>query len=133
MFFDVTPRLFLLTTMPTNNNLQSQLDVNLNRIAWRLQREISLDVENIESLISKQLPTDPEEREKDRKRREKMIGDLFVAATEVLTETQFQFFSAYYILGMSEMQIADSFGVTQPYISTCLSASIKKIKKHLDL
>ena len=116
-----------------DNNLQSQLDVPLNRITWKKQWEVSLDVENIESLISKQLILDPEEREKDRKKREKMINDLFTAAAKVLTETQFQFFTAYYVIGMSEMQIADSFDVSQPYISMCLSTSAKKIKLHLGL
>lgn len=113
------------------SNLQSQCDVPLGRIMWKQQREISLDTENIELLISKQLAVDPEEREKERKRREKMIYDLFAAATEVLTETQFQFFTAYYVVGMSEMQISDSFEVSQPYVSIVLSASSKKIRKHL--
>ena len=112
---------------------QSQLDFNINKIAWRLQREISLDTENIEAIASKQTVLDPEERERDRKRREQMVYDAFAAATKVLTEVQFQFFTAYYVLGMSEVQIADSFGVTQPYISICLSASIKKIKKNLKI
>jgi DNA-directed RNA polymerase specialized sigma subunit len=112
-------------------NFQSQVDVNLNRIAWRLQREISLDADNIEHLLSRRTEIDPAEREIDRKRREKMVEELFVAATKVLTEVQFQFFSSYYVLGMSEVKIADSFGVTQPYVSIVLSACIKKIKKYL--
>lgn len=114
-------------------NFQSQVDVNLNRIAWRLQREISLDADNIEHLLSRRSEIDPEEKEAYRKRREKMVEDLFVAATKVLTEVQFQFFTSYYVLGMSEVQIADSFGVTQPYCSIVLKACVKKIKKHLKL
>jgi len=114
------------------SNFQSQVDFNLNRIAWRFQREVSLDVENIEHLLSKRnAEIDPEEKEADRKRRERMVEELFVAATKVLTEVQFQFFTAYYVVGMSEVQIADSFGVTQPYVSIVISACIKKIKKHL--
>lgn len=117
----------------SNGNFQSQVDVNLNRIAWRFQREVPLDSEEVELLLSKQTAVDPEEREAHRLRKEKMVQDLFVAATKVLTEVQFQLFTSYYVLGMSEVQIADAFNITQPYVSIVLSACIKKIKKHLNL
>lgn len=116
-----------------NNNIQSQVDINLNRVAWRFQREIPLDSEEVELLLSKQQVVDPEEREASRQRREKMVHDLFIAATKVLTDVQFQIFTAYYVLGMSEVQIADSFQITQAYVSIVLSASRKKIKKSLNL
>lgn len=118
----------------SNNNFQSQVDVNLNRVAWRFQREIPLDVEEVELLLSKQpTPEAGEERESYHKRKETMVTDLFVAATKVLTEVQFQFFTSYYVIGMSEVQIADAFSVTQPYVSIVLSACVKKIKKQLNL
>ena len=117
-----------------NNNFQSQVDINLNKFAWRLQREIPMAVAAIATLINKQYPTqDLEDRENSRRRKEKMIEELFVAATKVLTEVQFQFFSSYYVMGMSETQIAESFNVTQPYVSIVLSACTKKIRKHLKL
>jgi len=116
------------------DNLQSQVDFNLNKIAWRLQREIPLDCEEVERLIAKQPTADLlEERESYHRRKEQMVQELFVAATKVLTEVQFQFFTSYYVLGMSEVQVADSFNVTQPYVSIVLSACIKKIKKKLNL
>lgn len=114
-------------------NFQSQVDINLNRIAWRFQREVPLDSEEVELLLSKQTTVDPEEREAYRLRKEKMVQDLFVAATKVLTEVQFQIFTSYYVLGMSEVQIADSSNITQAYVSIVLSACRKKIKKQLGL
>lgn len=118
----------------SNNNFQSQVDINLNKVAWRFKREIPLDVAEVELLLSKQAAPDlAEERESYHKRKEQMVTELFVAATKVLTEVQFQFFTSYYVIGMSEVQIADSFNVTQPYVSIVLSASVKKIRKHLNL
>ncbi len=120
--------------MMDKGNMQSQVDINLNKIAWRFKREIPLDVAEVELLLSKKAaPEEYEDRESYQRRREKMVNDLFVAATKVLTEVQFQFFTSYYVLGMSEVQIAESFNVTQPYVSIVLSASVKKIKKQLNL
>lgn len=114
--------------------MQSQVDINLNKVAWKFKREIPLDVAEVELLLSKRgSPENAEERESYQKRKEKMVSELFVAATKVLTEVQFQFFTSYYVVGMSEVQIADSFNVTQPYVSIVLSASVKKIKRHLNL
>ena len=118
----------------SHGNMQSQVDVNLNRVAWRFQREIPFDVEEVELLLSKQpTPAQAEDRENYHKRKETMVAELFVAATKVLTEVQFQFFTSYYVIGMSEVQIAEAMGVTQPYVSTVLSACIKKIKKNLNV
>ena len=115
------------------SNLPGQVDINLNKVAWRFQREIPLDVEAVELLLNKQPTIDNEERESYLQRREKMVNELFVAATKVLTEVQFQLFTAYYVLGMSEVQIADAFQITQPYVSIVLTACVKKIKKQLGL
>jgi DNA-directed RNA polymerase specialized sigma subunit len=134
MFYVPTSKKKHCQRMSNNNNFQSQVDINLNKIAWRFQREIPLDIEEVELLLSKRASPDAaEERESYQKRKEKMVNELFVAATKVLTEVQFQFFSSYYVLGMSEVQIADAFKVTQPYVSIVLSASVKKIRKHLNL
>lgn len=113
--------------------MQSQVDINLNKVAWRFKREIPLDVAEVELLLSKRALPDSDARESYQKRKEKMVTELFVAATKVLTEVQFQFFTSYYVIGMSEVQIADSFSVTQPYVSIVISACVKKIRKHLNL
>ena len=120
--------------MSKSRDLQSQTDVNLSRFAWRFRREIPFDVDDVEILLNKR----PEKeslasRQESLKRKEKMLQELFVAATKILTDVQFQFFTSYHVLGMSETAIADAFGVTQPYISIVLSACNKKIKKHLKL
>ena len=119
-------------------NLQSQVSVNLNRFVWRTQREFPIDAEVLDLLLYKRGSlTENENAEADRKefivRRQGMLEQLFVAATKVLTDVQFQFFTAYHVLGMSETQIADSFSVTQPYVSIVLSACTKKIKRHLEV
>lgn len=122
--------------MNKKNNLQSQVDIKLNRYAWRTQKEFPLDIDAIDTLLFNKgaLTDEPAySREEYQERREKMVNDLFVAATKVLTEIQFQFFTSYYVLGMSETQVADSFHVTQPYVSIVLSASAKKIRKHLNI
>lgn len=115
----------------SGGNLQGQVDVNLKKVAWKFQREIPFDSEEVENILSKRAILDPEEYASSQKRKEKMVHELFGAATKVLTEVQFQFFTAYYVVGMSEVQIADAFNVTQPYVSIVLSACIKKIKKEL--
>lgn len=119
--------------MSEGSNMQSQVDINLNKVAWRFKREIPLDVAEVELLLSKRALPDSDARESYQKRKEKMVTELFVAATKVLTEVQFQFFTSYYVIGMSEVQIADSFSVTQPYVSIVISACVKKIRKHLNL
>lgn len=116
-----------------SGGFQGQVDVNLKKVAWRFQREIPLDSEEVEFILNKRAVVDPEDYATSQKRKEKMTQELFVAATKVLTEVQFQFFTAYYVVGMSEVQIADAFNCTQPYVSIVLSACIKKIKKALNL
>ena len=119
-------------------NLQSQVSVNLNRFAWRTNRNLPIDAEALDILLYNKgylTEKDPIESDKERKayiaKREELLKQLFVAATKVLTDVQFQFFTAYHVLGMSEIQIATAFDVTQPYVSIVLTACIKKIKKHL--
>lgn len=116
-----------------NRNFTSQTDVDLNRIAWRTQREIPMDIAQIEILLNEQHQYEEllEERESRGDKKERMVKELFVAATKVLTDVQFQVFTSYYVLGMSEVQIAESLGVTQPYISIVVKACIKKIKRQI--
>jgi len=118
-----------------NNNLRAQSDVNLDRFVWKTSREIPVDIKDLETLLNKraQEALSLEERQDYLKKRQELVHNLFEAATKVLTDVQFQFFTAYNVVGMSEIQIADAFDVTQPYVSIVLSASNKKIRKHLKL
>ena len=126
----------------SKKDLNSQTDVNLNRFAYRFQREFAVDAESLEFLINKKRnfvaeDMDEEDVSKDRQafleKRQKMIKDLFEAAVKTLTDVQYQFFTSYYVLGLSETQIANNFSVTQPYVSIVLQACAKKIKKHLKI
>jgi len=120
--------------MPKDGNFQSQTDVNLGRFAWRVNREIPIDAAGLENLINKNKPFSEEteaERRTSLERRQELVNKLFKAASRILTDVQFQFFTSYYVLGMSEIQIAQAFKCTQPYCSIVLKASIKKIKAHL--
>lgn len=118
--------------MSGSNGFQGQVDVNLKRVAWRFQREIPLDSEEVERILNKRAVVDPDDYAASQKRKAQMMQDLFVAATKVLTDVQFQFFTSYYVVGMSEVQIAEAFNCTQPYVSIVLSACIKKIKKAIN-
>lgn len=125
-----------MTNNGKNRDLQSQADFNLNRFIFRIQREIPTDSDELERLVNERLVSWGDEenaREDHQARRREMIDQLFVAATKVLTDIQYQIFSAYSVIGMSEIQIAEGFKVTQPYVSIVLSAAVKKIKKHLRL
>ncbi len=123
-------------------DLHSQTDVNLNKFAWRFQREFAVDGESLEFLLNKNRnfraeDVEAEDAGKDRQafleKRQKMIKDLFEAAAKTLTDVQYQFFTSYYVLGLSETQIANNFSVTQPYVSIVLQACAKKIKKYLKI
>ena len=126
----------------SNKDLRSQTDVNLDRFVFRFQREFAVDTESLEFLINRRRNFSREEedaeeagvaRQKFLEKRQKMIKDLFEAAAKTLTDVQYQFFTSYYVFGLSETQIAINFGVTQPYVSIVLQASHKKIKKRLKL
>jgi DNA-directed RNA polymerase specialized sigma subunit len=123
-----------------NKSFRSQTDVNTDRFIFRIQREIPTEGVELEQLVHNnqtaiaQTQTDEErltERQEFQERRKELVEKLFVAATKVLTDIQFQIFTSYFVMGMSEPQIASSMNVTQPYISIVLTASVKKIKKEL--
>lgn len=127
-------------TTPNNKSFRSQTDVNTDRFIFRIQREIPIEDVELEKLVNDnqtaiaQTQTDEErltERQEFQEKRKELVEKLFVAATKVLTDIQFQIFTSYFVMGMSEPQIATSMNVTQPYISIVLTASIKKIKKEL--
>jgi len=116
--------------------LRSQTDINLDNHTYRrMQREIPTDSEELERLLNERGDTHMDDAEKlslYEKRRD-LVNQLFVAASKVLTNIQYQIFSAYFVIGMSETQIAEGFKITQPYCSIVLTACIKKIKKHLNI
>jgi len=116
-------------------SLRSQTDLNLDKAAYRSQREIPTDTDELERLLNEQAPAfvDNDDKEDYYEKRKELVNQLFTAASKVLTDIQYRIFSAYYVVGMSEIQIANSFHCTQPYVSIVLSASVKKIKKHLKI
>lgn len=127
---------------PNNKSFRGQTDVNTDRFIFRIQREIPIEDVELERLVNEnqtaiaQTQTDEErltERQEFQEKRKELVDKLFVAATKVLTDIQFQIFTSYFVMGMSEPQIASSMNVTQPYISIVLTASIKKIKKELKI
>jgi DNA-directed RNA polymerase specialized sigma subunit len=124
-----------------SDSFRSQTNINLDRYIFRVQREIPFDTADLEKLLHENkhfqdLITE-EERQADwqatHEKRRQLVEQLFTAASKTLTDIQYQIFCSYYVLGMSEIQIAESFSITQPYVSIVLSASIKKIRKHLRL
>ena len=127
---------------PNNKSFRGQTDVNTDRFIFRIQREIPIEDVELEKLVNEnqtaiaQTQTDEErltERQEFQEKRKELVEKLFAAATKVLTDIQFQIFTSYFVMGMSEPQIASSMDVTQPYISIVLTASIKKIKKELKI
>jgi len=127
---------------PNNKSFRGQTDVNTDRFIFRIQREIPIEDVELEKLVNDnqtaiaQTQTDEErltERQEFQEKRKELVEKLFAAATKVLTDIQFQIFTSYFVMGMSEPQIASSMNVTQPYISIVLTASIKKIKKELKI
>lgn len=127
--------------MPPNNDLRSQVDHNFDRIIFRIQKEIpteAVELERLAGVANEGVHGEtPEEkalaRQEYQDRRKELVDQLFKSAAKVLTDIQYQIFTAYFVLGMSEPQIAESFKVTQPYISIVLTAAIKKIRKHLKI
>jgi RNA polymerase sigma factor (sigma-70 family) len=98
--------------------------------------EISMSHENLEKIAQKQALL-LEQRQDYAKRRhivrkqEKLLKKIFKAASQVLTDAQFQIFSMRYIYQMPEAEIAQQVGCVQNYVSRVLRASIKKIQKRL--
>jgi len=124
-------------------DLHSQVDSNyLNNFSYRVQREIPVGDSELERLINEKLVNSwvvdtqvgtQTSREENCVRRKALVDKVFIAASKVLTDIQYQIFSAYFVVGMNEIQIAKDFNVTQPYVSLVLNACIKKIKRHLNL
>ncbi len=98
--------------------------------------EISMTHEDLEKLAQKnamllEQRQDYERRKHLVRKQEKLLKKIFKAASQVLTDAQFQIFSMRYIYQMPESEIAQQVGCVQNYISRALKASIKKIQKRL--
>ena len=65
------------------------------------------------------------------KERQKMKDDLYKAASECLTNKQFEIFILRFKGGMKEIDIAEKLGVYQGYISIVLNACKEKLKRKL--
>ena len=98
--------------------------------------EISMSHEDLEkvaqansTLIDQR--NDPVLRRRTVRRQEKLLRKIFKAASQVLTDAQFQIFTMRYAYNMPEEEIIQQVGGVQNYISRVLKASIKKIQKKL--
>lgn len=70
------------------------------------------------------------ERNEERKENYKLVWDI---ATDKLTDRQFQIFYFYYNEGWPMTLIGKMFNITQPRVAVVLKASIKKIRKALNI
>jgi RNA polymerase sigma factor (sigma-70 family) len=100
--------------------------------------EISMAHEDLEILAQKHSQlidqrNDPVLRKHTVRRQEKLLRKIFKAASQVLTDSQFQIFTMRYVYNMPESEITQQVGCVQNYISRILKASIKKIQKSLRL
>src|SRR6185437_5024887 len=92
--------------------------------------EIGMSHEDLEKVAQKQSMLleqrqDYEKRKHIVRKQEKLLKKTFKAASQVLTDAQFQIFSMRYIYQMPESEIAQQVGCVQNYISRALKASIK--------
>jgi RNA polymerase sigma factor (sigma-70 family) len=98
--------------------------------------EISMTHEDLEKLAQKHSTqidqrNDPVLRKKTVRRQEKLLRKVFKAASQVLTDAQFQIFTMRYIYQLPESEISHQVGGDQANISRALRGSIKKIQKRL--
>jgi DNA-directed RNA polymerase specialized sigma subunit len=98
--------------------------------------EISMTHEDLEKIAQANAQflsqrNDPVLRKYTVRRQEKLLRKIFKAASQVLTDSQFQIFTMRYVYNMPEADIIQQVGCVQNYISRTLKASIKKIQKRL--
>lgn len=98
--------------------------------------EISMTHEDLEKIAQKNAllldqRNDPVLRRYTVRRQEKLLRKVFKAASQVLTDAQFQIFTMRYVYQLPEEEISQQVGCVQNYISRTLKASIKKIQKRL--
>lgn len=98
--------------------------------------EISMTHEDLEKIAQQNAMlldqrNDPVLRKHTVRRQEKLLRKIFKAASQVLTDQQFQIFTMRYVYQMPEEEIAQQVGCVQNYVSRTLKASIKKVQKRL--
>jgi len=98
--------------------------------------EISMTNEGLELLAQKNSTlldqrNEPVLRKHTIRKQEKLLRKVFKAASQVLTDAQFQIFTMRYVYQLPENEIAQQVGCVQNYISRALKASIKKVQKRL--
>lgn len=92
----------------------TQLDKVANKNWWSLEQR-----------------ADPALRKHNVRRQEKLLGKVFKAASEVLTDMQYQIFVYRYVYQMPETEISEKLGRDQSYIPLVLKNCIRKIQKRL--
>lgn len=100
--------------------------------------EISMSHEDLEKVAQKYSPildqrNDPVLRKHTMRKQEKLLRKVFKAASQVLTDAQFQIFTMRYVYQLPESEISHQVGGDQANISRALRGSIKKIQKRLRL
>lgn len=100
--------------------------------------EINMSHEDLEKVAQKHSVlidkrNDPVLRKHIVRKQEKLLRKVFKAASQVLTDNQFQIFAMRYIYQLPESEISHQVGGDQSNISRALRASIKKIQKKLRL
>ena len=98
--------------------------------------EISMTHEDLEKIAQQNAMlldqrNDPVLRKHTVRRQEKLLRKTFKAASQVLTDQQFQIFTMRYVYQMPEEEIDQQVGCVQNYVSRTLKASIKKVQKRL--
>lgn len=74
---------------------------------------------------------DPDLRKKTIRKQERLLKKIFKAATQALTDPQYQIFLLRYAYRMPEEEIVKQVGCKQSYIPSVLKTCIKKIQKQL--
>jgi len=98
--------------------------------------EISMAHEDLEILAQKYSAlidqrNDPVLRKHIVRRQEKLLRKVFKAASQVLTNQQFQIWVCRFVYQMPEEEISQQVGCVQNYVSRTIKASIKKVQKRL--
>lgn len=98
--------------------------------------EISMTHEDLEKLAQRnavllEQRNDPVLRRHTVRKQEKLLRKIFKAASQVLTDAQFQIFTMRYVYQLPESEISHQVGGDQANISRALRGSIKKIQKRL--
>jgi DNA-directed RNA polymerase specialized sigma24 family protein len=98
--------------------------------------EISMPNEELDKVAHKyhqliEQRNDPVLRRKQIRRQERLIKKIFKAASQVLTDTQFNVFVKCYAYQIPDKEVAKQLGCHPTYVTGILRACVKKIQKRL--